>query len=56
MLDLLPYLDGNDIIMGYQAFGGLWEGNFITADGTGLSPAAQKYNTYSAPPSMTSAL
>ena len=56
MLDLLPYLDGNDKIMGYQAFGGLWEGNFITPDGTGLTPAAQKYNTYSAPPSMTSSL
>lgn len=44
MDDLLPYLDNNDSVMGYQAFGGLWAGNFITSDGSGLTPAGQKYN------------
>ena len=42
---LLPYLDGNPRVMGYQAFGGLWKGNFINSDGTGLTPAGQKYST-----------
>ena len=45
---LLPYLDQNTNVLGYQAFGGLWEGNFINSDGTGLTTAGQKYNTMSA--------
>lgn len=45
---LLPYLDANPNVLGYQAFGGLWEGNFITPDGTGLTAAGQKYKTMSA--------
>ena len=45
---LLPYLDANPNVLGYQAFGGLWEGNFITPDGTGLTPAGQKYKTMAA--------
>jgi len=48
MDDLLPYLDGHPKVLGYQAFGGLWEGSFIHADGTGLTPAGQKYNTWTA--------
>lgn len=58
MEDLLPYLDGNPTVMGYQAFGGLWKGvsNFIKPDGTGLTLAGQKYNTYSAAPQATAAL
>lgn len=48
MDDLLPYLDNTPSVLGYQAFGGLWEGSFINADGTGLTPAGQKYNTWSA--------
>ena len=45
MDELLPYLDGNPNVLGYQAVGGLWEGQFITSDGTGLTPAGQKYKT-----------
>ena len=45
---LLPYLDNNPNVLGYQAFGGLWEGKFINSAGTGLTPAGQKYNTMSA--------
>lgn len=43
MRKILPYLDGNDQIIGYQAFGGLFKGNFINADGTGLTPAGAVY-------------
>jgi hypothetical protein len=43
---LLPYLDANPKILGYQAFGGLWEGKFVNAAGTGLTPAGVKYNTW----------
>ena len=46
--DIIPYLDGNENVMGYQAFGGLWKGNFLNAAGTGLDAAGEKYNTYSA--------
>ena len=42
---MLPYLDQNPNVLGHSAFGGLWEGNFINADGTGLTPAGQKYST-----------
>jgi hypothetical protein len=45
MDDLIPYLDSNANILGYQAFGGLWKGNFINDAGTGLTIAGQKYNT-----------
>jgi len=50
MDDLLPYLDSNPNVLGYHAFGGLWEGNFINSAGTGLTKAGQKYNTMSAAP------
>lgn len=40
---IMPYLDANTNIMGYQAFGGLWTGNFITSDGNGLTPAGTAY-------------
>lgn len=40
---IMPYLDGKSNIIGYQAFGGLWTGNFITSDGTGLTPAGTAY-------------
>ena len=46
MDELLPYLDGNANVLAYQAAGGLWEGDFINADATGLTPAGQKYNTW----------
>ena len=39
----MPYLDGNSAIIGYQAFGGLWPRNFISDDGTGLTPAGAAY-------------
>ena len=44
--DIMPYLDGNKNIIGYQAFGGLWTGNFINSDGTGLTPAGTAYKSY----------
>ncbi|KAL9040850.1 MAG: hypothetical protein Q9180_001659 [Flavoplaca navasiana] len=40
---LLPWLDGNNDVACYQAFGGLWEGNFINNAGTGLSKSGQVY-------------
>lgn len=40
---IMPYLDANTNIIGYQAFGGLWTGNFITSDGNGLTPAGTAY-------------
>lgn len=43
---ILPYLDCNPNIIGYQAFGGLWPGNFITSDGSGLTPAGTAYKSY----------
>ena len=42
----MPYLDGNDAIVGYQAFGGLWTGNFISDDGSGLTPAGTAYKNF----------
>lgn len=44
---LLPYLDNNDNVLAYQAFGGLFKGAFINANGSGLTPAGQKYATES---------
>ncbi|KAI4241018.1 MAG: hypothetical protein L6R40_004766 [Gallowayella cf. fulva] len=41
---LLPWLDGNNDVACYQAFGGLWEGNFINSAGTGLSKSGQVYH------------
>ncbi|KAL8741720.1 MAG: hypothetical protein Q9190_005709 [Brigantiaea leucoxantha] len=41
---LLPWLDSNDMIACYQAFGGLWRNNFINSDGTGLSKSGQVYH------------
>ncbi|KAL8850465.1 MAG: hypothetical protein Q9221_004607 [Calogaya cf. arnoldii] len=41
---LLPWLDGNNDVACYQAFGGLWEGNFINNAGTGLSKSGQVYH------------
>ena len=40
---ILPYLDNHPNIVGYQAFGGLWEGRFINAQGNGLTPAGSVY-------------
>ncbi len=48
MDDLLPFLDNTPSVLGHQAFGGLWEGNFIKADGSGLTPAGQKYKSWTA--------
>lgn len=55
MDDLLPWLDGNSNVLGYQAFGGLWEGNFINDAGTGLTPAGSKYKTMTAAPAAATA-
>lgn len=44
---MMPLLDCNPNVMAYQAFGGAWPGNFITSDGTGLTPAGQAYKSYS---------
>ncbi|KAL8971183.1 MAG: hypothetical protein Q9185_002163 [Variospora sp. 1 TL-2023] len=41
---LLPWLDGNSNVACYQAFGGLWKGNFINSAGTGLSRSGQVYH------------
>ncbi|KAI4140657.1 MAG: hypothetical protein L6R39_005700 [Caloplaca ligustica] len=41
---LLPWLDGNSNVACYQAFGGLWKGNFINSAGTGLSKSGQVYH------------
>ncbi|KAL8939085.1 MAG: hypothetical protein Q9211_002898 [Gyalolechia sp. 1 TL-2023] len=41
---LLPWLDGNEKVACYQAFGGLWPGNFINSAGTGLSRSGQVYH------------
>lgn len=41
---LLPWLDGNANVACYQAFGGLWTGNFINDAGTGLSKSGQVYH------------
>ncbi|KAL8692523.1 MAG: hypothetical protein Q9218_002468 [Villophora microphyllina] len=41
---LLPWLDGNANVACYQAFGGLWVGNFINTAGTGLSKSGQVYH------------
>ncbi|KAL9006192.1 MAG: hypothetical protein Q9188_001071 [Gyalolechia gomerana] len=41
---LLPWLDGNANVACYQAFGGLWTGNFINQAGTGLSRSGQVYH------------
>ncbi|KAL8730789.1 MAG: hypothetical protein Q9166_003859 [cf. Caloplaca sp. 2 TL-2023] len=41
---LLPWLDRNNDVACYQAFGGLWEGNFINNAGTGLSKSGQVYH------------
>ncbi|KAL8911272.1 MAG: hypothetical protein Q9172_007698 [Xanthocarpia lactea] len=41
---LLPWLDGNNDVACYQAFGGLWQGNFINSAGTGLSKSGQVYH------------
>lgn len=52
---LLPYLDSNPNVLGYQAFGGLWEGNFINSTGNGLTPAGSKYKTMTAAPATATA-
>ena len=44
--EIMPYLDSSDAIIGYQAFGGLWTGNFISDNGSGLTPAGQAYKDY----------
>ncbi|KAL8714776.1 MAG: hypothetical protein Q9220_001289 [cf. Caloplaca sp. 1 TL-2023] len=44
LTQLLPWLDGNSNVACYQAFGGLWPGNFINSAGTGLSKSGQVYH------------
>ncbi|KAL8720493.1 MAG: hypothetical protein Q9225_002646 [Loekoesia sp. 1 TL-2023] len=41
---LLPWLDANQNVAAYQAFGGLWQGNFINSAGNGLSRSGQVYH------------
>ncbi|KAL8761602.1 MAG: hypothetical protein Q9184_002277 [Pyrenodesmia sp. 2 TL-2023] len=41
---LLPWLESNNKVACYQAFGGLWPGNFINSAGTGLSKSGQVYH------------
>ncbi|KAL9011692.1 MAG: hypothetical protein Q9173_003486 [Seirophora scorigena] len=41
---LLPWLDSNSNVACYQAFGGLFPGNFINGAGTGLSRNGQVYH------------
>lgn len=41
---LLPWLESNNNVACYQAFGGLWTGNFINSAGTGLSKSGQVYH------------
>ena len=43
MDQLLPWLDSNAHILFYQAAGGLFEGQFVNAAGTGLTPAGTAY-------------
>ena len=43
MDELLPWLDGNDNVLFYQAAGGLFKGEFVNSDGTGLTPAGSAY-------------
>lgn len=43
---MMSYLDSNNAVMGYQAFGGLWTGNFISGNGAGLTPAGSAYKNY----------
>lgn len=43
MDELLPWLDDNDNVLFYQASGGLFEGGFVNADGTGFTPAGTAY-------------
>lgn len=45
---IMPYLDANDRVAGYQAFGGLWQGNFINSAGNGLTAAGETYRNYGA--------
>ena len=47
MDELLPWLDAYDKILFYQAAGGLYEGEFINAAGTGLTPAGTAYDNLS---------
>lgn len=41
--ELLPWLDENSNILFYQASGGLFEGQFVNAAGTGLTAAGTAY-------------
>lgn len=43
---MMPYFDCKPNVIGYQAFGGLWTGNFIKNDGSGLTPAGDAYRNY----------
>ncbi|KAL8949210.1 MAG: hypothetical protein Q9222_004660 [Ikaeria aurantiellina] len=44
LTQLLPWLDSNSNVACYQAFGGLWPGNFINSAGNGLSKSGQVYH------------
>lgn len=43
MDDLLPWLDDNTNVLFYQATGGLFEGGFVNAAGTGFTSAGTTY-------------
>lgn len=43
---ILPYLDNNPNVACYQAFGGLWKGNFINQAGNGLTQSGAVYRDY----------
>lgn len=43
MDELLPWLDDNANVLFYQAAGGLFEGQFVNAAGTGFTPAGTAY-------------
>ena len=43
---IMPYLDANQKVAGYQAFGGLWQGSFINGAGNGLTATGQTYRDY----------
>lgn len=43
MDELLPWLDNNANVLFYQASGGLFEGEFVNAAGTGYTSAGLAY-------------
>ena len=43
---IMPYLDANPNVAGYQAFGGLWQGSFINSAGDGLTATGETYKSF----------